>query len=60
MMIYQRDNDSITPKHDVIPRFTNVIQSISVVNQGIPRISSDISKDMLYTNNISQNIPSAY
>ena len=52
-------NDSITPKHDVIPHFTNVIQSISLVNQDILGISSDISKDMLYTNNISQNIPSA-
>ena len=52
-------NDSITPKHDVIPRSTSDIQCMSMVNQDILGISSDISKDMLYTNNISQNIQSA-
>ena len=42
-----------------IPRVNNVIPSISAVNQGIFSISSTIPKNILYTNNITKNIPSA-
>ena len=52
-------NNDILLKNDVIPRVNNVIPSISTVNQGIFKVSSDIPKDMLYTNNITKNIPSA-
>ena len=51
--------DDILLKNNVIPRVNNVIPSISAVNQGIFNVSSDIPKDMLYTNNITKNKPSA-